>query len=203
MRLMIDEQTFDIAERSVRAALNRAAEIAQDQGRVIIEVHVDGTRWSDTQITSADMGGLEAETVALTSAAPKELVTSTLGDALLALEEIETFQSKAADALGRDELGTAMESLGIALKLWTEIERSVTLGASILGIDLKVEISSIGSGEDAVEQLSKSLKSLRDAIIIRNPVVLTDTLAYEMPGVVSQWRGLLQGLQERWIRGES
>lgn len=199
---MIDEQQFDIAERSVRAALDRAAEIAQGHGRVIIEVHVDGMRWSDEQLSSADMGSLEAETVSLTSAAPRELVTTTLNDALSALTEIEELQAQAATALGRDELGTAMESLGKSLKLWTEIERSVTLGASILGIDLRAELSAIGSDTEAVEQLGQALTSLRDAIVIRNPVALSDTLRYEMPDVVSGWRSLLQGLSARMSKGE-
>lgn len=202
MRLMIDEQQFDISERSVRAALDRAAEIAQDSGRVIIEVHVDGTRWNDEQLSSIDMGALEAETVALTSAAPRELVASTLNDAISALAEIEELQAHAASALGRDELGTAMESLGNSLKLWTEIERSVTLGASILGIDLKAELTAIGSNTEAVDQLTQALTSLRDAIVIRNPVALTDTLKYEMPDVVSGWRDLLQGLKNRLSKGE-
>ncbi len=202
MRLLIDEQTFDITERSVREALDRAAAIAQDQGRVIIEVHVDGTRWTDEQLTSADMGTMEAETIALTSAAPRELVASTLSDALSALDRIEHLQSTAAASLARDELGTAMESLGQALKMWTEIERSVTLGASILGLDLQAELTAIGSNTEAVEKLGQALKSLRDAIVIRNPVALTDTLAYEMPSVVSGWRDLLQGLEKRTSQGE-
>ena len=87
MRVFLDEQLCETDADSVAAAIAGAASLAEKQGRMVVEVMVDGDHWTDEQIASASSSDACAEEVKLQSAVPGQLVCQVLHDAEAVLGE--------------------------------------------------------------------------------------------------------------------
>ncbi|MCH8212130.1 MAG: hypothetical protein IIB99_12260, partial [Planctomycetes bacterium] len=53
MQVLLDENVCDVVAGTVAEAIAACATLAQAQGRLIVDVHVDGTRWSEQQPDSS------------------------------------------------------------------------------------------------------------------------------------------------------
>ena len=54
-----------------------------------------------------------------------------------------------------------------------------------------------------IEELNERLRAVQVALEAKDPIGLADTLLYEFPDVVEQWRRLLQHMQDRVGPGEA
>ena len=88
-----------------------------------------------------------------------------------------------------------MAALGDALRIWTGIEQAVRLSRNLLDIDLDaIEVN--GTPVTVfVARLNERLRMLADALSAQDPVGTADTLLYELPEVVQDWRDVLQTLR--------
>jgi hypothetical protein len=192
MRIYLDDAACEhIQADSVAQAVDIAAALARAKGRTIVDIIVDGRRWDADRIDSPEARSRNiAKEVRLASADPRDIVCEAFSDAAQALGEIDDLQQAAAGMLQADKAADAMDRLGQAIDLWGSVHQAVTMGAAMAQLDLAPQ-------RETIERLTSQLKSMRGALEQRDSVALADTLLYDLPDVVSEWRALLHTLRER------
>lgn len=197
MRIYLDDAACEqIHADSVAQAVNAAATIAKQRGRTIVDVIVDGRKWDADRIDSAEANAKNAaKEVRLASTDPLMLVCEAFADAADVLGEIDRLQQTAAEMLQGDKGPQAMERLGQALELWGSVHQAMAMGATMANIDLAPQ-------QPSIERLTNQLRSVRTSLEKRDVVALADTLLYDLPDVVNEWRALLHTLRER-VRAEA
>lgn len=197
MRVILDDEPCLSDATTVGEAIDGAAAVAERRGRIVIEVTVDGAAWNDSDLVSAERRDGPACEIALVSANLKDLVCRTLDDAAAALLDAETMQCEAAELLQADRRAEAMEKLGAAITIWQSVHLAVLQSAQACGIDLTALTIGGHPMTDAVIRLSTQLDALRTALDGDDPVGLSDTLLYDLPDVVAEWREVLHVLRSR------
>ena len=200
MRVLLDEVVCDVTPQSVAEAIAAGAALAQDRGRTIADVFVDGTRWTDDRLAGPEVANA-AEEVLLVTSDPAVLVSQTLADAAEALVDADTLQREAAELMQADQHVAAMDRLQQAIAIWQAVQQAVVKGSQLVHLDLEqIEVNGT-TLRAAVDRLSERLRMMRSALAANDPVGLSDTLLYEMPEVVGEWRELLTYVQAQ-VGGE-
>ena len=200
MRVLLDEVVCDVTPQSVAEAIAAGAALAQDRGRTIADVFVDGTRWTDDRLAGPEVANA-AEEVLLVTSDPAVLVSQTLADAAEALVDADTLQREAAELMQADQHVAAMDRLQQAIAIWQAVQQAVVKGSQLVHLDLEqIEVNGT-TLRAAVDRLSERLRMMRSALAANDPVGLSDTLLYEMPEVVAEWRELLTHVQTQ-VGGE-
>jgi hypothetical protein len=201
MRIFMDQNACDVQAGSVSQALAGAAAVARERGRAIVDVVIDGRHCAANQLDHATLRTSSASEIRLTTADCRQLVRQAFDDAASALSEADRLQQSAAELIQADRAPQAMEQLAQALEIWSNVRAAVLMGTEMAGIDLYAEAGSdgqrAGGNQAIVTALSEQLRSLRAALTSNDIVAVSDTLLYDLPGVVTAWRGMLCDLQKR------
>ena len=194
MQVLLDDNVCDVVAQTVGEAIAACANLAQAHGRLIVDVHVDGARWSEQQLGSAERQTATAEVVELTSADPTELVRQTFDDAAQALSDADELQHEAARLLQSDQRTICMDKLGEALSIWLTVQQAIVKGSQV--IELKLDAITVNGTPilTSIVQLNEHLQMLRTALEQDDQIALADALLYEFPDVVRQWQEILQHL---------
>ncbi|UCD73862.1 MAG: hypothetical protein JSV91_08685 [Phycisphaerales bacterium] len=202
MRVFLDQQLCEIEAGTVGEAVVAGAAAAEKQGRMVVEVTVDGSRWTDEQIASAGNSPLAAEEVRLQTAVPARLVAQVLKDAGAVLAEAESLQREAAEFIESDQRKEAMERLNEALTIWVNVQQAVAMSAEIMSWNLDAEEAGPTSPAAIIAGLNDQLRLIRNALEVEDPIGLSDSLRYDLPEVIGQWRQLLGDLVGRAEKGD-
>ncbi len=197
MQILIDDLPCDMDANTVGEAIEGAAELARDRGRLIVDVTVDGDRWTQADLASTRRHAQTAQVVRFSSAEPVELVRHTFADALDALAEADELQREAAELLQSDRGTVAMDKLGEAVSIWLCVQEAIMNGTKLVGLDLDTVTIGGKPLPEAIARLSDHLNAIRTGLKQSNMIELADTLLYEFPPIVEEWRRLLTELQER------
>jgi len=196
MRILLDESETSLDARNIAEALSHAADEAARRGRMIVEVEVDGVRWSEEDLASADAVQRAAGELRLTSIHPAELLRETFVQAGTAVDEADAMQRESAEHLQAGKVGEAMASLSTALALWGSVQTALSRG-----LELKV-LTHAGPGDEidldgAVAALDGQLRTVRDAVSAQDLASLGDCLLYEFPPVSARFAAMLRSLAAR------
>ncbi len=197
MQILIDDLPCDLDAITVGEAIEGAADLARDRGRLIVDVTVDGARWTQAELASTQRHAERAQVVRFSSAEPTELVRHTFGDAMDALTEADELQREAAELLQSDKGTVAMDKLGEAISIWLGVQEAIVNGTKLLGLDLKTVTIGGTTFPEAIRRLADRLGAIRSGLKEGDQIELADTLLYEFPPIVEEWRQLLAELQER------
>lgn len=195
MRVLLDEKPCDVTAESVNDAIAAAALVAEGRGRIIVDVFVNGARWSSDQLGEGGAADQPAEEVSLISADPVALVEYTFSQAADALTEADNLQRDAARLIQADQRREGFDALARAVTIWSSVQRAITDGSRLIGINLDEVTVGQTPIRLTIRRLEEQLQSLRGALSASDPISLADTLLYEMPAVVEEWRAMLQRLQ--------
>jgi hypothetical protein len=135
--------------------------------------------------------------IRLTTADPTELVCTTFAEAADALNDADELHREAAELIQADQSRKAMEKLCDALSIWVAVQEAVQKGAALIQVDLDDLKICETTAQQSVERLAVQLQEMKQAVETEDPVHLSDTLMYELPDVVQQWRAMLRELQFR------
>ncbi|MEM7229671.1 MAG: hypothetical protein AAF432_12740 [Planctomycetota bacterium] len=203
MKLLLDDQPCPCEPATVGEAIVEGAAFAQDQGRLVIEVVVDGVMWDDEALSSEAQANQTADEVRLISANRAEMVLAVLNDAIASLDQIDERQTHAADQLEGGDERASMIALGEALEMWSAIRQGIDLCGEVVPLRLDEPLEGLGAIGPILSDLADRLTALRDAIVRHDVVFLGDVLRYELPEVVERWRDLLRGLRDRVLEAPS
>ncbi|MHC5022610.1 MAG: hypothetical protein ACYTGG_01690 [Planctomycetota bacterium] len=196
MQIILDQRACDLDASSVGEAIAGAAALAEQDGRMIVDIYVDGTRWTEEDLAAASRAEDRADEVRLVSADRCELAHDVFADAAVALGEASDLQRAAAELFQADDTVTGMQKLETAIGIWMSVSRAVELGASVTGADLETIRAGDQPATSVVNGLANRLKDLFAAMESQDHVRLADILLYEMTPVVDGWQELLVTLQQ-------
>jgi hypothetical protein len=197
MRIILDDIPCDVQARTIGEAIDAAASLAEGRGRLVVDVNVGGRHWSDVDLSCADRADADGQVVRFTTARPAELVRQTFADASDALADAGDLQRQAAELLRADEQVLSFDKLNDAISIWLSVQEAVVKGSRLAGLDLDgVTVSGVPL-IDAVERLNERLGIVCSALRRGDRTGLADTLLYEFPPIVEEWRTVLDGLQQR------
>lgn len=198
MKILLDGQALtESAAATVSEAIEKASDHAEEKGRMITEVVVDGKLWDEQQIKAELEGPTGAEEVQLSSTDPRQLVSDTFEDACEALAEADRIQRDAAELFQADKNDEAMTRLNDAFVIWQSVQKAVLVGTQVAGWELTEADELSVAINSASENLNKHLTAIRDALQSDDPIGVSDTLLFELPIVITQWRSLLTDMNER------
>lgn len=197
MRILLDDIPCDVQARTIGEAIDAAASLAEDRGRLVVDVNVDGRHWSDADFACPNRAGDGAQVVRFTTARPAELVRQTFADAADALVDAGYLQRQAAELLQSDEHTVSFDKLNDAISIWLSVQEAVVKGSRLAGLDLDgVTVNGVPLIE-AVNRLNERLGVVCSALRTGDRTGLADTLLYEFPPIVEEWRTVLDDLQQR------
>jgi hypothetical protein len=194
MRVLLDDMPCDVTVTTVGEALDAAASLAEQRGRLIVDVAVDGTQWTESDLTSPDRTAAGAEVIRFTSAAPTELVRQTFADAADALIDAGDLQRETAQLLQADQRVVSLDKLNEAISIWLQVQEAIVKGSQLAGLKLDDVALPRPIGE-SISVLNERLEAVHGALAQEDVIALADTLLYEFPEVVEEWRGILAELQ--------
>ena len=194
MKVLLDDIPCEVNATTVGEALDAASAVAEQRGRLIVDVSVDGTRWTESDLSNSDRTDAAAGVVHFTSAAPRELVRQTFADAADALTDADDLQRETAQLLQADHRTVSLDRLNEAIAIWLQVQEAIVKGSQLVGLDLDAVALPRPIGE-SINALNQQLGAVRGALARNDVIALADTLLYEFPEVVEEWRGILDELQ--------
>jgi hypothetical protein len=198
MRVLLDENPCDIQANSVGEAIAAAADAAEQAGRLVVEVRVDGTMFSEADFQAEARLAETAEEVQMLTTTIEELLRDTFLQAAEALAEADTVQRTAAETLQQGKTAEGMGSLKHALETWGGIKDAVVQGLSLAEISVdEVEVDGVKLA-DAIVTLQNQLEKLKDSVVKEDISATCDCLLYELPEATRDWRIILAGLANRF-----
>ncbi|MHC4415119.1 MAG: hypothetical protein ACYS0G_07540 [Planctomycetota bacterium] len=203
MQVLLDDMPCDVTANTVGEAIDAASALADGRGRLIVDVTVDGSRWTEAQLCSPEQLTAEAEVVRLVSADPNQLVRQTLADAVDALGEVDHLQREAAQLLQSDQHTVSMDRLGEAISIWSSVRDVIVKSAQLVGLDLDEVVVNETPITASIGRLTERLQAVRSALEARDHIGLADNLLYEFPDIVDEWRAILERLLQRVQENES
>lgn len=199
MRLILDEIQHEVTADSIGDAITAAAGLAEQGGRIIVDVIVDGATWSLDQLNSKELAGAGADEVRCVSEDPCVLARGVFTDAGLTLDEVDARHREAADLLQAGKRAEAMAPLSDAVNMWLTVQQAVELGTrTIAAFAAESDEPALDATiMPVLKQTNDHLMTLRTAITDDDEVVMADLLLYELPAIVIEWRALLLTLEQR------
>ncbi len=198
MRILLDSQPCSVDAASLGEAIMVANDIAEERGRLVVEVLVDGMLLSDQELQEPALLESSPESVELKTTTAMALLSETFSSAAEAILEAEKIQGDAARLLQGSDALDGMKLLSTALGTWMEVHEAVVKGLLLAGEDPEtLEIDHIRL-TDAIASLQARLTELREAIATEDSSAICDCLLYEFPEVSEAWATLLGGLAHRY-----
>ena len=194
MRILLDESETTLAANTVGDALRQAAALAGERGRMIVEIEVDGIRWSEDDLSTPETAQRGAGELKLLTAHPAELLCETFDQSANAVAEIEEIQREAAKHFQGGRTKDGLNQLLESLALWGAVQTGLARGLNI-GVLSQPVLEARGIDVDGpVKVLESKLRELREAIIAQDFTALSDCLMYEFPAVAQRVAALLRSL---------
>ncbi|MEY3141693.1 MAG: hypothetical protein RLY21_186 [Planctomycetota bacterium] len=194
MRILLDESETTLAADTVGDALRQAAALAGERGRMIVEIEVDGIRWSEEDLSTPETAQRAAGELKLLTAHPAELLRETFEHSADAIAEVEEIQREAAKHFQGGRTKDGLNQLLEALALWGAVQTGLGRGLN-LGVLSQQALQARGIDVDGpVQALETKLRELREAIMSQDFTTLSDCLMYEFPAVAQRVAALLRAL---------
>ena len=136
MNVLLDDNPIEVEDHTLAAAMSAGVEIAQQTGRAVVEVLVDGKAVRGEELIDASTEPIPDARVELYTADPIELVSQSLRDAAAALESA---RGSHTDIAGRLQSGAdipeALSQLSGTLSVWQGVQDVLARGYALLGRD--------------------------------------------------------------------
>lgn len=201
MKVLLDQTLLDITPASVAEALMAGRDAAEAAGRLVIEVHADG---SPIDIALLDQpptdtaGILELKMI---STPPGPFIRTTLLDAADLLEQIRIAQAQAVEQFQTGHIEDGVPSLQHALGSWTLVRDVVDKAASLGTIEPSAVIvntpdGSTRTGATYIDGLARDLDAVRIALEKQDFTVLADVLDGDLDTQAAHWIDFIKALAD-------
>jgi len=196
MRIYLDDCQTNIDAKDVAEGLAAAARVVEGNGRMIVDVQVDGVAWSEEDLANGEFTARSAGELRLATAHPATLLRDTMMHAADAVLNAEEIQRNAAKLMQSDRFGEGLQSLLEALAVWGSVQTAVSRGLS-LGIVSREALVRRGIDLDgAIVALDGRLRTLRDAMLAQDRTAISDCLMYEFPETSKRFATMLAALAQ-------
>ncbi len=197
MPIFLDDEPVQLAGASLAELIASATQRLADDGRVVVEVMMDGNVLTADEMSQRKDSPLEEAEVRLTSADPGALAVSTLYQVREQLPQATSLHEQAAEYLQQDNPQEALKTLADVIGVWMQTQEAVLGSAGVVGLGLDQVKVGEEPMSDFTDELIKQLHELKDLIVSGDMVALADTLAYEWPPIVDRWDALIGELIQK------
>jgi len=194
MPIYLDDEAVTLSGDSLGDVLNAAREQLADQGRVVVEVRIDGQSLVDREIDEQQDAAIGDREVRLYTADPITLAVGTLGQVRDVLDVAQRVQTDAAELFQQDRSADAIQRVAEAMSIWQQTQQAVLHSAVLLDIDLDQRMVEDIPVSETVNDLIGHLTSLRDQLASGDTVAVADALAFEWPQTVARWQKLIDAM---------
>ncbi|MFW6058618.1 MAG: hypothetical protein ACODAQ_00465 [Phycisphaeraceae bacterium] len=198
MPIYLDDEAVELPGDDLGTVLAAARERLEADGRVVVEVAMDGQTLSADDLEQQHQTPVPADSdVRLYTADPAALSIETLEQVRTALSGAADLQDQAADLLQQDQISEAMQKVAQVVEIWLQVQQAVLNAALLTSVDLdelKVDDQPLSAFTD---DLVEKLNTLKETIHNQDTVGLADALGYEWPEVVDRWDRLVGELIAR------
>ena len=189
MHITLDSNPCDCTEATtVGEAIEFACQAAHQQGRIVVQVDVDGRTLDAAELGDPKMNASTAETIALTSLAPRQVLAASLDLGMHAIEAANERFAAAAHALQSGDTAEATAPLQEGIELWQTLDEHVLREAVPTILHTMMEPADAEEFDALVKSLHTELASLHAAISSGDPSALGDALLYEFPETAARWK---------------
>jgi len=195
MKATLDGHPLSIDRPSLAAALHAGVTSAREQGRIIVEVFLDGQPVQGDALGEPSDETLDAQLVEMTSTDPTSLVRITLFDAADAMDSSQDEHAACAEMIHRGDIGAAMGALGELLSTWQAVREAIAHGGAAIGQPLS-EFASGGTLDERTEALSKQLDDLKRAVGDDDLSTVADLLEDDLRAEAGLWADTLRHIAE-------
>lgn len=195
MKATLDGQSLTIDRPSLAAALEAGATSAREQGRIIVEVFLDGQPVQGQALGEPSDEALDAGHIEMTSTDPTSLVRVTLFDAADAMESAKDEHAACAEMIHRGDIGAAMGSLGQLLSTWQAVREAIAHGGAAIGQPLS-DYAGEGKLDERTEALSQQLDDLKRAVGDDDLSTVADLLEDDLRAEAGLWADTLRHIAE-------
>lgn len=195
MKATLDGQSLTIDRPSLAAALQAGVTSAREQGRIIVEVFLDGQPVQGDALGEPSDDPLDGQHVEMTSTDPTSLVRVTLFDAADAMDSSKEEHAACAEMIHRGDIGAAMGSLGQLLSTWQAVREAVAHGGAAIGQPLS-NFATAGTLDERTETLSKQLDDLKRAVGNDDLSTVADLLEDDLRAEAGLWADTLRHIAE-------
>lgn len=197
VQVFLDGDPIEVQGASLAAALACGSSLAAERGRVVIEVHADGSLMDEASLGACGSTD-HVQQLRLTSADPYLLVQATLDDAAGALQQLARDQTSAARMVHQDRLQDAVSSLQQVFQTWQTVKDVAERASGLLNDNLlAVPVESASGtllGDTLSTELLVRLRAVKTALSRDDWSRLADVLSHELVELAGKWELLMGGL---------
>jgi len=198
MKVYLDDQPLSVTPGSVAEALVAGRDAAEATGRLVIEVHADGSPIDPAMLDQPPTDHAGIAELKLISTPPGPFLRVTLLDAVDLLAEIKKAQTVAVEKFQTGHIEDGVPALQNALGSWTLI-RDVVEKASALGtIDPSTVVvetkDGTRTGATYIDGLAHDFDAVRRALEIQDFTALADVLESDLDAQADHWMTFLSAL---------
>ena len=197
MNVLLDTKPIEVVDETLAGAMTAAVGIAEEQGRTIVEVLLDGKPVLGDELENASTSPIPDANIQFVSADPVELVQQSLFDAAEALASTRQSHAEIAEQLqGGEDAPKALGQLGETLAVWQGVQDVLARGYGLLNLDpgsLRLP-DTIAGGKDLptlFNELGEQLREVRRSLEDHDLAALADAVGYELEPMAEQWSKVL------------
>lgn len=193
MPVTVDNAPLDTARLGLQS-IGDVLDHVQAQGRVTVNVTLDGQSPDIGDLDSLRALPAEASVLIIETADPREIALDALSGMENALSLTDELHQQAADLLQRNEIQPAMRCLGGCLTTWQQAQQCITQCAALLKIDLDELQADDQPLIEIVNRFTEQLRAIREALENQDYTTLSDILTYELSETGAAWRSAITAL---------
>ena len=198
MKVLLDETPCEIDAANIGEAVAAVVGIAEQSGRLVVEVLVDGNALSEDDLQESTRLESKADEIQVLTTTMETLLHETFIEAVAALEGTAKSQTDAARLLQSGDASGGMNELVNALETWTGIRDAVVKGLELAELDPRgIDVDGIPLTK-AISDLQGCLETLKNTMIADDLAATCDCLLYDLPPVNDAWSTVLAGLARRF-----
>ena len=194
MQIFIDDNKLSDAP-DLDSALEQARVHAESQGRLIVDILVDGQPATDALFDEEPEKLPKINELRFTTADTASLVNETLETAIDSIELLKADQQAGAEQIRSGDLEDSMQTLRSIMEGWQSMRDIVDQITQITNQELPIIQIGDQSGTDIVQSLSDALSEVRETLKNEDWSLLGDVIEYDLNELAEKWSALLSALK--------
>jgi len=194
MSVTVDQEPLAAEALGLQTVGQVLAHLQRDD-RLVVNLLIDGEQPDLSRMGTLRGSAVRGRTLYIETVHPGEMALEVLDEVEAQLSDADAFKSEAADLLQQNQVAKAMEKLGLCFTTWQTAQESVLKVGQLLRLDLTGLTANGETLIDILGEFTQQLKQIKDTLVDRDFVLLSDLLLYETTQTNQKWSSVLGALR--------
>jgi hypothetical protein len=195
MSVTVDQEPLAAEALGLQTVGQVLAHLQRDD-RLVVNLLIDGQKPDLAGMSQIRKSSVLGRTLFIETARPKQMALEVMDEVETQLRHADQFKSEAADLLQRNQVAKAMEKLGVCFTTWQAAQESVVKTGQLLRIDLGALVVEGQSLADIMTEFTAQLRQIKETLVDRDFVLLSDILLYETTESSRRWGAVLEAMRK-------